>query len=112
MSVLCAAVWTAVVASVGPPGPWPNCTAGSLPKQSQYSVVVTRRDPIPTGAALISHANGSSTFNFSFTTAWFPAPPAGSKGSELGEGLVVRNVGQFPVDTPLPCTSFDTDLLP
>jgi hypothetical protein len=94
-AVIAAAVadpgWTA--AQEQPPGPWPNCTAGVLPKQAVYSVVVTRRDPVPDNAALISHVNHTSTFNFSFTTAWFPAPPTGSNGSDLGEGLVVRVVG-------------------
>ena len=73
------------------PGPWPNCTAGVLPKQSNYDVVVARRDPLPNEGALISHVNGSSAFNFSFTTAWFP----GVNGSDRGEGLIVRVVGTF-----------------
>lgn len=52
---------------------------------NDFSVVVTQRAAAPGGAALISYANRTSAFNFSFTTAWFPA--AGG-----GDGLVVRVV--------------------
>jgi predicted GH43/DUF377 family glycosyl hydrolase len=50
---------------------------------------VVQRDAVPGGAALISWVNGSSMFNYSFNTAWFPAP-AGSRMYE--DGLVVRVV--------------------
>eukprot|EP00041_Stephanoeca_diplocostata_P013835 m.246001 g.246001 ORF g.246001 m.246001 type:complete len:400 (+) comp19482_c0_seq1:114-1313(+) len=75
-----------------PPPGYPNCTRGSLPKQFMYKVSVTDRDPVPNGAALISHVNGTSVFNFSFTTAWFPAPP----GSGTPDGLIVRVVECSP----------------
>jgi hypothetical protein len=76
-----ALVATAVTAASPAPS---NCSGGS--RQAMYSVLVSQRSAMPNNAALISHVNGSSHFNFSFTTAWFPAPPGGS------EGLVVRNV--------------------
>ena len=63
--------------------------AGAAPScgpVGDYTVTITARDPVPDGAALISHINGSTAFNFSFTTAWFPAPPGRT------EGLIVRNV--------------------
>ena len=60
-----------------------GCAA--LPKQAAYSVVVTERAAAPGGAALISHANGTTAFNFSFTTAWFPSASG-------GDGLIVRVV--------------------
>ncbi len=53
--------------------------------QGDYSVGVVDRAAAPGGASLISLANGSSAFNFSFTTAWF------TTGKE-GDGLVVRVV--------------------
>ena len=53
-----------------------------------YSVAVVDRNPIPSGASLISRINASSAFNYSFTTAWFPSPP----GSPRPDGLVVRVV--------------------
>jgi hypothetical protein len=70
--------------------PWPNCSSSTFPKQNMYSVEVTIRDPVPDGAALVSHVNRSSEFNFSFTTAWFPAPESDPTGK--GEGLIVRVV--------------------
>ena len=57
---------------------------GAFPKQQHYAVLVTQRAAAPDGASLISFANGSTAFNFSFTTAWFPS------GSE--DGLIVRVV--------------------
>lgn len=57
---------------------------GAFPKQQNYAVLVTQRAAAPDGASLISFANGSTAFNFSFTTAWFPS------GSE--DGLIVRVV--------------------
>jgi predicted GH43/DUF377 family glycosyl hydrolase len=62
-----------------------DCSA--YPRQNDYRVTVTQRAAAPLGAALISFANGSSAFNFSFTTAWFPA---GADGA--ADGLIVRNV--------------------
>lgn len=53
-----------------------------------YSVSVVARNPIPSGASLISRANGSSAFNYSFTTGFFPPPP----GSPHADGLIVRVV--------------------
>lgn len=68
--------------------PYPNCTVEYL-RQHEYTIRVTAVDPLPIfGAALISHRNGSSDFNFAFTTAWFPPPP----GAEHPDGLVVRVV--------------------
>ena len=55
---------------------------------SNYAVTVLSRDPVPGGASLISRKNGSSAFNYSFTTGWFPAPA----GSPSPDGLVVRVV--------------------
>ena len=55
---------------------------------TNYSVVVVERNAIPSGASLISHLNGTSAFNYSFTTAWFQPPP----GSPSPDGLIVRNV--------------------
>ena len=51
---------------------------------------VLARNPIPTGAALISHENGTSSFAFAFTTAWF-ASHSGDRGARV-DGLVVRVV--------------------
>ena len=59
-------------------------SCADFPKQSAYTVAVTQRAAAPGHAALISHANGSTSFNFSFTTAWFP--------TTSGDGLVVRVV--------------------
>ena len=63
-----------------------NCSAG-LPKQSQYSVSVLQRSAAHGGGSLISRANGSSSFNFSFTTAWVP-----SQSAAAADGLIVRVV--------------------
>jgi len=57
---------------------------GAFPRQASFAVAVTARAAAPGGAALISHVNGTTAFNFSFTTAWFPAAD--------GDGLVVRVV--------------------
>ena len=76
-----------------PPPSYPNCTGGE--KQHMYSVTVTDRDPVPDDAALISHLNGSSDFNFNFATAWWPRfsrSEEGDKTSEISDGLVVRVV--------------------
>ena len=90
-------MWCCVVvvaAMMGPAmaqaGPWPNCSSAGFQKQAVYSVSVTERDPVPHNAALVSHVNGSSEFNFSFTTAWFPAPKPDPTGG--GEGLIIRVV--------------------
>ncbi len=53
-------------------------------------MVVVARDAVPTGASLISRKNGSSSFNYSFTTGWFPA--ANKHNSAHPDGLVVRVV--------------------
>lgn len=55
---------------------------------STYDVTVVVRDAIASGSSLISRKNGSSAFNYSFTTGWFPAPA----GSAHEDGLVVRVV--------------------
>lgn len=55
---------------------------------SNYNVAVVSRNAVPTGSSLISRINGSSAFNFSFTTGWFPAPAS----SPAADGLVVRVV--------------------
>lgn len=68
--------------------PYPNCSTARFPRQHEYAVHVTNRNPVPDGGALISHINGTSSFNFSFTTAWFP--PVASGGGD--EGLIVRVV--------------------
>ena len=57
---------------------------GEFPRQADFAVSVVERAAAPLGASLVSFANGSSAFNFSFTTAWFT-----SKGVD---GLVVRVV--------------------
>ena len=57
---------------------------GAFPRQAEFDVVVLERAAAPLGASLLSRANGSSLFNFSFTTAWFSVGGA--------DGLVVRNV--------------------
>ena len=69
-------------------GPPEACTA--YPRQADYAVTVTQRAAAPDSAALISHVNGTSVFNFSFTTAWFPAASGGGGGG--GDGLIVRVV--------------------
>ena len=61
-----------------------NCSAG-LTKQGQYNVSVVERSAAAGGGSLISHANGTSYYNFSFTTAWVPAVGG-------GDGLIVRVV--------------------
>ena len=55
---------------------------GAYPRA--YTVTVLDRAAAPSGAALISFANGTTAFNFSFTTAWV--------NSTRGEGLIVRSV--------------------
>ena len=62
--------------------------SSAYPRQNDYSVSVTERAAAPGGAALISRANGSSDFNFAFTTAWFP--------DAEGDGLIVRVVECSP----------------
>jgi predicted GH43/DUF377 family glycosyl hydrolase len=62
--------------------------SASLAASLSYSVSVVARDAVPTGSSLISHQNGSSAFNYSFTTGWFPAPA----GSAHPDGLIVRVV--------------------
>ena len=47
-----------------------NGDCGAFPRQ--YTVSVLERAAAPNGGALISFANGSTAFNFSFTTAWVP----------------------------------------
>jgi predicted GH43/DUF377 family glycosyl hydrolase len=85
-------VFAAVVAVAGGSASTPTSTSTSTSPQSStagtYNVSVTARDAVPGGSSLISRINGSSTFNYSFTTAWFPSPP----GSTLPDGLVVRVV--------------------
>ena len=67
-----------------PPHPYPaNCSAG-LSRQAEYDITVVQRDASPGGGALIQHPRNTA-FNFSFATAWFPAPGG-------GDGLIVRNV--------------------
>ena len=71
--------------------PYPNCT-DAPPKQGSFSVSVSERyaaDP-KSGGSLISKANATSDFSFSFNTAYFPA--SGSGGKAVAEGLVVRVV--------------------
>ena len=53
-----------------------------------YAVAVLDRDATASGSSLISRLNGTSAFNYSFTTGWFPAPA----GSPHPDGLVVRVV--------------------
>ena len=60
-------------------------SGGSAPT---YTVSVLARDAIASGSSLISRENGTSAFNYSFTTGWFPAPA----GSPYPDGLVVRVV--------------------
>jgi hypothetical protein len=55
-----------------------------------YNVSVVLRDAIPTGSSLISRLNGTSAFNYSFTTAYFPSPANSSSSSP--DGLIVRVV--------------------
>ena len=57
---------------------------GSFPRQADFAVSVVERAAAPHGASLVSFANGSSAFNFSFTSAWF--------SSNGVDGLVVRVV--------------------
>lgn len=61
-----------------------DADCGAFPRQAAFDVSVVERAAAPLGASLISRANGSSHFNFSFTSAWF--------SSEGIDGLVVRNV--------------------
>jgi predicted GH43/DUF377 family glycosyl hydrolase len=60
-----------------------NCSF--FPKQSDYTVTVIQRAAAPFGSSLISLKNGTSDFNFSFTTAWFPY-------KTTQDGLIVRVV--------------------
>ena len=55
---------------------------------SNYNVAVVARNAIPTGSSLISRVNGSSAFNYSFTTGYFSSAGA--------DGLVVRVVECSP----------------
>lgn len=55
-----------------------------------YDVIVTQRDAVPSGAALISHVNGSAQFNFTFSPSWFPLPA--NDTSSATDGLVIRCV--------------------
>ena len=79
-------------AAVPSPRKYPsNCSAG-LVRQADYDVTVVQRAAVPGGGALIGRmtaygATGpnNTAFNFSFATAWFPAPDG-------GDGLIVRNV--------------------
>lgn len=64
-----------------------SCGATTLASRS-YNVTVLNRDPVGNDSSLISRINGSSSFNYSFTTAWFQ-PPSGSPHSD---GLIVRVV--------------------
>ena len=82
-ALLLGALFAAPALSVNGRDGSPRANA-ELPKQANYAVEVVQRAAAPDDAALISHANGTSTFNFSFTTAWFPAT------SGDGDGLVVR----------------------
>ena len=83
---------TRVAAAAPPPRQYPaNCSAG-LSRQAEYDVAVVQRAAVPGGGALIGRmtafgATGpnNTAFNFSFATAWFPAPGG-------GDGLIVRNV--------------------
>eukprot|EP01052_Picozoa_sp_SAG31_P035445 SAG31_NODE_4279_length_3383_cov_4.832521_2_plen_131_part_00 len=68
-----------------------NCSDG-LARQADYEVAVVQRNAVPGGGALIGRmdafgatAPNNTAFNFSFATAWFPAPDG-------GDGLIVRNV--------------------
>jgi predicted GH43/DUF377 family glycosyl hydrolase len=56
--------------------------------RTTYTVSVVDRNAMPSGSSLISRANGTSAFNYSFASAYFPSPP----GSPLPDGLVVRVV--------------------
>lgn len=90
MAVKAAALLLAVCAAGSLPtaaGAAAACNTSALRAQGAYSVAVVARDPVPDGAALISHVNGTSDFNFSFTTAWFPSPSPGQP-----DGLIVRVV--------------------
>ena len=55
---------------------------------SNYALSVVARDALSSGSSLISRVNGSSAFNYSFTTGWFPPP----RGAASADGLVVRVV--------------------
>jgi predicted GH43/DUF377 family glycosyl hydrolase len=72
--------------------PPPVCPNASLPRQSQYAVSVAERSVAKGGGSLISHANGTSVFQYAFNTAAFPrASEADSEGgSGSRAGLVVR----------------------
>jgi predicted GH43/DUF377 family glycosyl hydrolase len=74
--------------SSGSEDDFPNCT-DLPPRQGMYDVIVTELDAIGNhdGASLISHANGSSDFEYNFNSAWFPSSQQG-----LPEGLMVRLV--------------------
>ena len=120
------ASWSTVLGA-SPPGDhrhlYPNCnTSAGLPRQARYSVAILDADPVrPKGNALISHANGTSSFAFNFATAWFPMPKsrvtrgggraagagAGAGGASAAfasatDGLVVRVVECNPDHHPCP----------
>jgi len=61
---------------------FPRCEPTSNPG---YSLDVVERSLGPGGGAVISKANGTSSFDFSFTTAWFPG-----RSEQEQDGLVVR----------------------
>ena len=83
----------AAAATATSPRKYPaNCSDG-LVRQADYTVAVVERNAVPGGGALIGRmaafgatAPNNTAFNFSFATAWFPAPDGG------GDGLIVRNV--------------------
>ena len=60
----------------------PQCNPTTNPG---YSVDVVERSLGPGGGAVISKANGTSSFDYSFTTAWFPG-----RTEQERDGLVVR----------------------
>ena len=64
-----------------------SCGATTLASRS-YNVTVQNRDPVGNDSSLISRINGSSSFNYSFNTAWFQPP----SGSPHPDGLIVRVV--------------------
>jgi len=62
--------------------------AGCALASRNYTVSVENRNPVPNDSSLISRINETSTFNYSFTTAWFEPP----SGSPYSDGLIVRVV--------------------
>jgi predicted GH43/DUF377 family glycosyl hydrolase len=56
--------------------------------RNTYNVTVLNRNPVLDHSSLISRINGSSTFNYSFNTAWFEPPSS----STYSDGLIVRVV--------------------